>query len=321
VAKLFLKPIFWNTEGYLSPSGFPATSGYPKDNGYGHEEWNNSPRLSYIQSGVAYRAFHTEGIGDVPTRNDGPIVLFMYASHDRVQQLVGVAAKARCLIDEEDKRDALVARLGIRDFWRDAWCLSGVKAAYNRNRGAFLKSWETDLSWIPNWTCRANMYFQPSSPVTLDPLKIRGTTKLLTMFGRHTAVDAATSMRVLTSVPYSLRTAEWQNVAEVVSRAGGLAGNPSDDLEDIQSAPGLDGTTRQALIAARVGQGQFRQQVARRWDSTCAVNGCAQQEVLRASHVKPWWASSNQERLDPANGLYPDGKSRCVIRSGTSDLR
>ncbi len=304
VAKFILKPVFWNTAGYLQPSGFLANSGYPKDHGYGHEEWNNSPRLSYTQSGTAYRAFHTEGIGDVPAASDGPIVLFMYASHDRVQQLVGVAANARCLIDETDQRNALVTRLKIQDFWRDAWRLPGVKAAHNGDQNAFQDSWKADLSWIPNWTCRADMFFQPSEPVTLNPIRIRGTTKLLTMFGRHTPVDADTSMRVLTSVPSVLRTSEWQNVAEIVAHAGGLADNPSDDLEDIQSAPGLDNTTRQALIAARIGQGQFRKQVAQRWGLTCAVNGCAQQEVLRASHIKPWWASTNEERLDPANGLF-----------------
>ncbi len=257
-----------------------------------------------MEAGVTHRAFHTEGIGDLPAASDGPIVLFMYASHDRVQQLVGVAAKARCLIDESAKREALVEKLKIREFWKDAWRLPAVKSAYGDDRAAFLKAWERDLSWIPNWTCRADMFFQPSQPVTLDPIKIRGTTKLLTMFGRHTPVDAAASMRVLTSVPFALRNAEWGNVAEVVASAGGLADNPANDIEDIQANPGLDSTTRRALIAARIGQGQFRKQVAQRWGQVCAVNGCAQQEVLRASHVKPWWASTNQERLDPANGLF-----------------
>ena len=304
LAKFFLKPVFWNTDGYLRPSGFPANSGYPKDHGYGHEEWNNSPRLSYTRSGTAYRAFHTEGIGDVPAASDGPIVLFMYASHDRVQQLVGVAAQARCLNGEEDERIALVDRLNLRDLWRDAWRLPSVKAAYSHDRAAFLTSWKADFFWFPTWTCPAGMFFQPSQPITLNPVRIRGTTKLLTMFGRHTLIDAQTSMRVLTSVPSTLRSVEWHNVAEVVARAGGSANNPSDDLEDIQSTPGLNNTTRQALIAARVGQGQFRKQVAQRWGGSCAVNGCAQQEVLRASHVKPWWASTNKERLDPANGIF-----------------
>jgi len=228
----------------------------------------------------------------------------MYASRDRVQQLVGVAAQARCLNDEEDERTALVDRLNIRDLWRDAWRLPGVKAAYSHDKIAFLASWKADFFWFPNWTCRASMFFQPSQPIILNPLRIRGTTKLLTMFSRYTPIDAQTSMRVLTSVPSKLRTVEWHNVAEVVARAGGSANNPSDDLEDIRSTPGLDNTTRQALIAARVGQGQFRKQVAQRWERSCAVNGCAQQEVLRASHVKPWWASTNQERLDPANGIF-----------------
>jgi predicted restriction endonuclease len=33
------------------------------------------------------------------------------------------------------------------------------------------------------------------------------------------------------------------------------------------------------------------------------VTGTATQAVIRASHIKPWSDSDNQERLDPENGL------------------
>ncbi len=302
MTRFVLKPILWNTEGYLRPSGVRANSGYPHEHGYGHEEWNNSPRMAYERSGLAYRAFHTERIGGVPPPQDDPIVIFLYASHHGVQQLVGAAAEARCLIDREDERTALIGELGIRNFWREAWRLPGVQSAYTGEK-AFLQEWKANCSWIPNWTCLASMFFQPDEPVTLDPVNIRGTSKLLTMFGQHTSIDAAASVRVLTSVPYRLRTQEWQNVAEFVVRAGSLSDDAADGFKNLPSAPDLDRTTKQALIAARRGQGQFREQVAERWGRTCAVSGCAQEAVLRASHIKPWRASCNRERLDSANGL------------------
>ena len=56
----FIKPIFWNTLGYKKPSGFKARSGYPAENGFGHEEWNNSKKMLFVEDGVQYRAFHTE---------------------------------------------------------------------------------------------------------------------------------------------------------------------------------------------------------------------------------------------------------------------
>jgi hypothetical protein len=62
-------------------------------------------------------------------------------------------------------------------------------------------------------------------------------------------------------------------------------------------------TERQALVAARRGQGRFRQDVLVRWDWRCAVTGSDVGAALRASHCKPWGESTNSERLDPDNGL------------------
>ncbi|WP_245431366.1 HNH endonuclease signature motif containing protein, partial [Rhodoplanes roseus] len=33
------------------------------------------------------------------------------------------------------------------------------------------------------------------------------------------------------------------------------------------------------------------------------MTGCEVEDVLRASHIKPWRDASDQERLDPRNGL------------------
>lgn len=52
---------------------------------------------------------------------------------------------------------------------------------------------------------------------------------------------------------------------------------------------------------ARLGQGRYRTELERRWDSRCAVTDCGVREVLRASDVKAWRPSDDRERLDPAN--------------------
>ncbi|MCK1475016.1 HNH endonuclease [Bradyrhizobium sp. 197] len=75
----------------------------------------------------------------------------------------------------------------------------------------------------------------------------------------------------------------WQNDARV-----GLPAGP---------------TTAQALIDARLGQGTFRRSLEAKWSSACAVTGCTISGILRASHIKPWAASNDSERLDPENGL------------------
>jgi predicted restriction endonuclease len=65
----------------------------------------------------------------------------------------------------------------------------------------------------------------------------------------------------------------------------------------------LTETEREALIRARLRQGQFRTDLLGRWNSQCAVTGCSVEEVLRASHIKPWHCCDNQDRLNPENGL------------------
>ena len=44
-------------------------------------------------------------------------------------------------------------------------------------------------------------------------------------------------------------------------------------------------------------------QVLKIWGNRCCVTGSTTLDAIRASHIKPWRRSSNQERLDPYNGL------------------
>ena len=62
-------------------------------------------------------------------------------------------------------------------------------------------------------------------------------------------------------------------------------------------------TTKEALVSARVGQGAFRTAVLAAWGDRCAVTGARTLDAIRASHIKPWRDSEDEERLDPANGL------------------
>jgi hypothetical protein len=66
--------------------------------------------------------------------------------------------------------------------------------------------------------------------------------------------------------------------------------------------PEVQETERERLIRARLGQGVFKANVRLR-EARCRVTGTAAVRHLRASHIKPWRASSNKEKLDGANGL------------------
>ncbi|QNT79465.1 HNH endonuclease [Entomobacter blattae] len=75
------------------------------------------------------------------------------------------------------------------------------------------------------------------------------------------------------------------------------------DLQNINDNQTIKDTERKAQIQARIGQGEFRNQLLEHWNNACAVTEIKIPQLLRASHIKPWKDSNNEERLDPNNGL------------------
>lgn len=61
-------------------------------------------------------------------------------------------------------------------------------------------------------------------------------------------------------------------------------------------------TEKLQLVKSRRGQGLFKANV-RLVESACRVTGVNQISMLRASHVKPWSASDDREKIDGFNGL------------------
>ncbi|MBV2132073.1 HNH endonuclease [Pseudomonas sp. MAP12] len=95
---------------------------------------------------------------------------------------------------------------------------------------------------------------------------------------------------------------------EVISQLLGQPQGAASALEGSISSAGLPDdlavtdTEREALIKARIGQGDYRYALLAYWGG-CAVTDCTIPALLRASHIKPWRAASAGERLDPYNGL------------------
>ncbi len=88
-----------------------------------------------------------------------------------------------------------------------------------------------------------------------------------------------------------------------ISSTGTVRDAVMKDILEIFSDPKTDITTKESLVAARIGQGAFRSKVLGLWNNRCAVTGSVILNVIRASHIKPWSVSSNRERLDSSNGL------------------
>lgn len=75
-----------------------------------------------------------------------------------------------------------------------------------------------------------------------------------------------------------------------------------EDLRQIDGDPSISETERIQLSKARKGQGLFRKRVIL-LDGACRVTGVADKRVLVASHIKPWRAASNPERISGYNGI------------------
>ena len=65
----------------------------------------------------------------------------------------------------------------------------------------------------------------------------------------------------------------------------------------------LSETERLELVKSRIGQGLFRTRVLSRYSNHCLITGIDNPRLLVASHIKPWASATNEERLNPNNGL------------------
>jgi hypothetical protein len=75
----------------------------------------------------------------------------------------------------------------------------------------------------------------------------------------------------------------------------------AQELAILQRAD-LSKAEKESLIQARRGQGRYRQDLEK-VEGGCRVTGLIDRRHLRASHIKPWSESNDQEKLDPSNGL------------------
>lgn len=80
-------------------------------------------------------------------------------------------------------------------------------------------------------------------------------------------------------------------------------------IDAIDFTPVFDASTpRQKdtmrAVSSRLGQHEYRKSLLALWKNSCSVTSCANQDLLVASHIKPWReCTENNEWLNPYNGL------------------
>lgn len=113
----------------------------------------------------------------------------------------------------------------------------------------------------------------------------------------------------LASVPQKMATAVRhfageeidQLVGEITQRAGGQF---LDDVAEEALLQRIDLTpvAKRNLLRARRGQGVFRENLEQ-VEGACRLTGLLDRRHLRATHIKPWRKSDDDEKLDGCNGL------------------
>lgn len=112
--------------------------------------------------------------------------------------------------------------------------------------------------------------------------------------------DAPPARRSKTSVfPWNWREKSYMVSLFAALQAGSVYEECKREEMEIEQAPV---TVRKALYLARIGQGKFRDDLLET-QGDCFVTGVNDPRFLRASHIKAWSISSNEERLDHHNGL------------------
>ena len=71
----------------------------------------------------------------------------------------------------------------------------------------------------------------------------------------------------------------------------------------IENYANLQETERSAIVKSRIGQGLFRKELIKKYNSSCVITGINEKKLLIASHIKPWAVCTNAERLSAENGL------------------
>ena len=70
----------------------------------------------------------------------------------------------------------------------------------------------------------------------------------------------------------------------------------------VSSDETLTKTERETIILARIGQGQFRDKILKKYQK-CIITGITDSRLLIASHIKPWRSANNSERISSENGI------------------
>lgn len=229
-----LKPILWNSSGYMGPDGQVTSSGYADDHGYGHEEWNG--RDDWVWRG--WRVFDTQSQPRLHEyAGTGDLGIIMITIVDGLPCVVGIA----CNVYDNSAADqkAIAKELKLKANGSKVWALSAVKERFD-DRAAFNKHWSAAYNCV-RWRCpvthyqwmRDRVYFEPNDLVPRDPP--RG--KVVAMHSSYQSVDPQRALALLSNhLPPSHPIIGWLSDGEFDIFDGGKKRSANAKTKKIASA-------------------------------------------------------------------------------------
>ena len=188
---IILKPVVWNSNNYIRPSGHKATSGFAKDYGYGHEEWNNSPNNTWRNQKI----FHTESTDKLYEYSEsGNLGIILIASYRNIQYALGLATNVSNNSKEEMK--IISNELNIYQRKEELWQIQTVKNCFNNNKKKFESHWKKNYQWLL-WRCPSDHYTWFENPIRLNPQRITGKSKLTTMHGKFQGITPQIALEIV----------------------------------------------------------------------------------------------------------------------------
>ena len=134
---------------------------------------------------------------------------------------------------------------------------------------------------------------------------------LISTFGEVGALRKAIEARRegLLTLFHSRGVGEGESVYDVIKFYDDILANlvdfhdptPGPSVIEIVRKQDIPATSKLEQIQIRIGQQRFRREVLEFFDYKCAITGSSL--LIRASHIKPWRLASDEERLNPSNGL------------------
>lgn len=91
--------------------------------------------------------------------------------------------------------------------------------------------------------------------------------------------------------------------AEVISYIESIEAGRKKDIEKIEATEKLTGSEKEIVSKVRINQSYFRRIMLEKYTGKCCLCGVNNEDLLIASHIKPWSVSDENEKLNEFNGL------------------